>query len=461
MTNRRLQRIPSYREWSDRWTASSVVALVFLLGVAVEGGVVGLLAGLTAVLAAAIAYQRGLRLFEISIAVVPVMFYVSIGVRYNVSVGDALIVILAVQAVHLLANEEAVDMVRPLRALVIFLAFLLAAVGASIAVANLEFAGESASARALTETSKLLVCALYSVVYLVLALDRVRRRDLRFLQVWVWSSVTVAVLACLSLFVQIPGYAPFSEWRATGSFEDPNLLGAYLLCSLGLVIAYNRMRGTSPMGSNVIAILLGVIATGSRAAMLVLAAGIVIAFVGGIARSGRVDIPSVISAIAAVVTSPLWLPFVLSAGGRGEFSLADDSRFEYWQLGIDEFVGSPLLGVGYGQFPLLVAEYLNQDSYFVMHNTFLSFFVETGIIGGVLVLGGYGFVFARLVRFASTSLLSSGCALGLLMLGLSLLSINGQNVRFVWVFVMISFAVGFVEHQRRTKAAGESVVLSG
>ncbi|MEH6624671.1 MAG: O-antigen ligase family protein [Dietzia maris] len=436
MTRAELQPVTVEYRWADRGLAGPVFTLVLCLGAALTGGILGGAAAISAVAIIGYLMLRRIGLFEVSMALIPLMFYITFGVRYNISAADFIVAFLAYQAVAQRSPETNLAS----RKLLNYLVFLLVAVGLSILSANVSATILTSNSRAVTEVSKLLVCGLYVLVYLVLSMNRLAIRDMRFIQIWVWSSVSVAVLACLSLVIAIPGYAPFSAWRATGSFEDPNLLGAYLLCSLGLTIGYNRLRSGRPLGFNVIALVLGVVATGSRAAMIVLAAGVLGLVLYSVLVSRRIDIPSTLCIIGAAVTSIFWFPVISNAGGRGEFALREDARFDLWSIGVRAFQDSPFFGIGYGQFPLVAARYVEGGTHFVMHNTFLSFLVETGVIGGLLTSGAYVMLLGWAMRTGGNSVLAGACAFGLLMLGCALFAINGQNVRFVWVFIAISLA---------------------
>lgn len=253
---------PLAERWCSRWLAPLVFVAVFALGVAVEGGASGVAASAAAVAVGGVLFWRGLGVFEISVLALPVMFYVSVGTNFNISVGDIFLPLLLLQAVLYRQKLSSVRAVASTRAVVAFIVLLFFFVGVSTIASDLIVDIDSSSIRALTETSKLIVCTLYALTYLALVRVKLESQDLRFLQVWVWTAVSIAILAFGSLFLSIPGHEPFSQMRARGSFEDPNLLGAYLLCSIGFAVGYNSYKHGSPARLNVLVLMLGVIATG-------------------------------------------------------------------------------------------------------------------------------------------------------------------------------------------------------
>ena len=88
-----------------------------------------------------------------------------------------------------------------------------------------------------------------------------------------------------------------------------------------------------------------------------------------------------------------YLARLLTLFGVGEPDLTLDRRMSYHAIGLDLLLDHPLFGIGLGNFPEF---YLNFEYRWidgrtftprVLHNLFLSVFVETGLIGGSLFLG--------------------------------------------------------------------------
>ncbi len=78
-----------------------------------------------------------------------------------------------------------------------------------------------------------------------------------------------------------------------------------------------------------------------------------------------------------VILGPVMLPVlaVVAAGGsdRGDADESSAERYEAWRTGFDMFRGSPVWGVGYGQF--------NDYHFLTAHNTYVLVVAELGIVG--------------------------------------------------------------------------------
>ncbi|MFB6271903.1 MAG: O-antigen ligase family protein [Salinibacter sp.] len=75
-------------------------------------------------------------------------------------------------------------------------------------------------------------------------------------------------------------------------------------------------------------------------------------------------------------------------------------RFEVFQAGLSMMGERPLLGVGVGQFPHAIGRYSRAYDDVYSHNTYLSAFAETGLVGGLIFLLLCARVLALLVRGA-------------------------------------------------------------
>jgi O-antigen ligase len=65
-----------------------------------------------------------------------------------------------------------------------------------------------------------------------------------------------------------------------------------------------------------------------------------------------------------------------------------NSRFHFWNEGIHQLVGHPVLGIGYGKFP-------DVNDGFVAHNSFVNCFAEQGLIGYFFWMGCIYFAFRQ------------------------------------------------------------------
>jgi O-antigen ligase len=220
---------------------------------------------------------------------------------------------------------------------------------------------------AITDISKLLIFA-----FLVINLVRTPHTYRQFVTaVLVLSSY----LAVYSIHLYFSGAVINDQGTirtlATGIFGDPNDLAATVVA--GLALALSRIPQASKSGKALL-IALGLIMiwaillTNSRGGMMALLAVLGGFFLMSQRRKG------VAILLAAIIVGA----FLAATPGRmtnfntGEASA--NSRFWFWDNGVDQLIQHPLLGVGYGQFPSVNGGY-------TAHNSFVLCFGELGLLG--------------------------------------------------------------------------------
>jgi hypothetical protein len=220
----------------------------------------------------------------------------------------------------------------------------------------------------------------------------------------------VAVMAYFRLFGELSDIF-LLYGRARGTFNDPNVLGAFLV--LPALVAFQRMltaRLSSALHAAVLLIVMlaALFLSFSRAAwgqfgftaMLLMA----ITFATSSAPSKRLRIALI--AILGTLVALLLVAALLSIGQVADlfkeratldqnYDLGHLGRFGRYILGFDLMLDRPL-GIGPLQFS---KSYFNEDP----HNTFLNTFMSGGWLGGlaylsltlVTAIGGLRFVFVR------------------------------------------------------------------
>jgi len=117
-------------------------------------------------------------------------------------------------------------------------------------------------------------------------------------------------------------------------------------------------------------------------------------------------------------------------------SIGDDSRFHIWSFALNLWKSSPLWGRGLGQFISLSKEQLGTG--YVVHNSFLSFLVETGILGGLVFVSVFIALLVLLIR--SKSVTGKILALGIVVSCVMMSSNNLENSRALWVLMGSAYA---------------------
>lgn len=271
---------------------------------------------------------------------------------------------------------------------------------------------------------------------------------LRLLKIWSWTAVGLAIASLLTA-VRVATIVPSDGYRSYGFFGDPNLFGGYLILSLTLVLARTSLAYYRLWLLHAVILTAGVITTGSRGSMLTVA----VVLTAGIVFIRRFN--TRVSILAIGVSLALAVRILVSQGSNSVIMGASrlmtatehvgtDPRLQLWNKAIELWGSSPLTGIGLGQFETYSAHlygfYANGRGY-VAHNSFLSFGVETGVIGLGLILFALGWMARRLLSYRGPYRdVRTALLLGLLGIVLTMMTINLQNLRYVWIFFGIAIA---------------------
>jgi hypothetical protein len=210
--------------------------------------------------------------------------------------------------------------------------------------------------------------------------------------------------------------------RAYGTFSHPNVFGGYLGVGLfawwhvvygtwkkenGTWLEFSTLRQVFHLPSSIFLpvavgtfgtafLLFGLLLTGSRSAMLGLLLGLLLTVVARGVRSGVKRVVSVIGVAAIVIVTSLIASFAftdLAAELRGGGVNEERSLTERAELYEDfvPFIAATnlVVGNGVGSYVLSYADFdagKPAYDYQPIHNTFLLFFAETGILGALILL---------------------------------------------------------------------------
>jgi hypothetical protein len=192
--------------------------------------------------------------------------------------------------------------------------------------------------------------------------------------------------------------------RAYGAFSHPNIFGGYLgvgLFAWWYVLAAFRSKWSARVYAGVgtfgtALLLLGLLLTGSRSAMLGLLLGLMLTVVARGVKRAALRTVSVIGVATVVLATSLFASFTLTdlaaelrgGGVNEERSLTE--RVELYEDFVP-FIAATNLVVGHGV-GSYVLSYADFDSgkpawdYQPIHNALLLFFAETGILGTLVLL---------------------------------------------------------------------------
>lgn len=436
-------------------TITATVSLACLAGI-VAAATPGI-AVFTAILVACglLAHMARLSTLEILSVLLPVSFVLSIGFglftgfTLNVSAADAILPIAIVSALSTKANA-----VMPshafTRAAVIYAISLIAVAAASLLVAmatqvSLDFAYGAAA------MLKMAISLGYLLTFYQLAKRSAAKGDLRFLALW---SLTAFVISGLS----IVGYAlyqsgistPFTQdYRAVGTFDDPNLFSSYLVISFCILLMSRVVDPKIWKAVAALTILASVVLTGSRAVIPAVLFGLLVAL--SVARSQHVARRQLwrtvaLGMLAAAASFLVWNPIDSLESVTRIVTIDDtvtsDGRLELWSVAWRMWQEHPVLGVGIGQYRAVADQYIFGGVSNIAHNTYLSFLAETGLVGFVVFVSLPLATFVRVVRSRRRgNIFAPLLALGLAAVAVQAFTLNLENSRALWALVGISAAL--------------------
>jgi O-antigen ligase len=118
-------------------------------------------------------------------------------------------------------------------------------------------------------------------------------------------------------------------------------------------------------------------------------------------------------------------------------SISEDSRFTIWSVALNLWSTSPLWGRGFGQF-ISISRTEQAGAPQLVHNSFLSFLVETGVFGAFIF--AYTFVFLAFLLLRAKTLTSRVLSIALAASCVMMLSNNLENARSLWIFMGATYA---------------------
>jgi O-antigen ligase len=215
------------------------------------------------------------------------------------------------------------------------------------------------------------------------------RRARLVLVVYIAAALASAALACLALFMPLPGREAFIAGpRAQGLFKDPNVFGPFLvpaaLILMEETVAPRLLRLRLVTKLLFISVLtVGVLFSYSRAAWLNLAVGATVLLVVLVLRRGGARKAMTLLAVGLLAAAALFgAVSATSTSGflqqRASFQVYDVERFGTQLSGLDLATQYPL-GIGPGQF--------ERVSELSAHSTYVRALAEEGVLGALVVLG--------------------------------------------------------------------------
>lgn len=284
---------------------------------------------------------------------------------------------------------------------------------------------------------------------------------------WTYALFATAT-AAVAIAAYLQGSAMFGRATAFAN-QDPALFASLIVPAAIFLMGevQSRRSGSATRTIAVAALTVCVVAlalSGTRSAWVAVAAATIVWLV--VQRDPRqmIVIAALVSGVALLVVSVPGIGDFLSGRLADSLSSGGSGRTDIWIVGLSIMASAPLIGVGFGNFASAFTPYAisrasgasnASGGLFAArgaHNVLLATGVETGIIGGLLLVA----------LFASAVIRSTGdrgyvirVALVSLYVQAMFLDILGQKQ--LWLFLALAF--GLIASQRLAGAQGQSGAL--
>lgn len=413
----------------------------FVLAVSLVAGIhqsaIGLMA-VAIICSAVLIFLLKLSVFDLIIITIPTSIYVSSdSSQINTSVSDLVILFALVQLLVSDALQQAWRLARRKIAPVVVAAIAMVV---SMTLPVLFWPQPEFNFRYyILDTFKLSIVIVYFVVVVIYCVRALRGRDYRFVYVWVAVAVVESALGVGGSLLASAGSSNVFSFstRAVGTFSDPNSYAAYLLASVCMVWFAYRILDRKLVLICAAPMVVGILLSGSRAGFIsllltIVGLGLMTAAVSEYRRALIVMLG--VGCVSAYVT--LILLSDNTTVERSASSFEDDSRWLLVQAAVQMWLDSPIVGVGMGQFRSYAGDYLAGSGHVLVHNTYLSFLAEGGLVALLLFVFILVFVVVALLRVHDSG--KYPLILGIVAMGVMAGTLNLQNFRPLWVFLAVA-----------------------
>jgi len=321
--------------------------------------------------------------------------------------------------------------------------------------------------RAIADAVKLGIGVAYLIVVYRLVVNGGHAVAMRAMRLWAWTATGLSVgsLAGITGAVEI---IPSDGYRSNGYFEDPNLYAGYLLVSFSVVLFLATTTNSPWLPLQGLAVTGGLVMTGSRAGLGSLVLLVLFALV--VIRSARLR-AMLLGIVTISIAGSLWLLLNRDSSTSilgldrlffASNDVGDDPRVALWGRAVDKWLDHPVWGIGLGQFERFSGDVFRvartSGLGYVTHNTFLFFLVAFGVVGLGLFLALIVWIVARVYRAPGLSRNAKHALMsGVVVLCSQFMTLNLQNLRYVWVYFGLLLGLSLVARPDGTDRAEDEV----
>jgi exopolysaccharide production protein ExoQ len=288
---------------------------------------------------------------------------------------------------------------------------------------------------------------------------------------WAYS-IAATVTAAVAVMGYLGGSVLFS--RATAfSEQDPALFSSIVLPAAVVLMGEIESPSTTPPLRLAVLGALGICIaslalSGTRSAWLGIIVAVAVFVIIRRNRRQLVGVAAILVGLLAVATSiPGALDF-LGARAASSISSGGSGRTDIWAVGLSILATAPVVGVGFGNFgPAFTPYAIAHASASIVggaltadrgaHNVLLGTTVETGLVGGLLLVL---FVGGALV-VAGNDRLGSIVRIALLSLVVQSAFLDILSQKQVWLFIALAYGLGMARQVASPRVAPEPPLAGG
>ncbi|HAM80051.1 O-antigen ligase family protein [Ornithinibacillus bavariensis] len=398
---------------------------------------------------------RRIDLFLIGLLIccIPFMFHLNLIIEWNVSYGDMLMVAILI---WLIANKEnnAIIAIVIRKYYLIILYSLLLIYCCILSMVNYFTNIFVDIPYGISSVVKLTINFLYIIVFLIF-LEKYKEALLQhILRWWKYTAIAISIICIGSVILYRMGIdnGLTLDGRAQATLNDPNLAALYLIVSFSIIaLSSIYLQKRTVINPSMVIVLVALFSTASRGGTLSIMLGLsfvlYLCFI-----SGRIKELILFICVIGIFSSVMYwvhstsdvisfaIERVSNIGSNGD---GTSYRIFLWKSALEMWAKNPFLGVGIGQYISYSPEVFGYSLTNIPHNTYLSFLSETGIIGFSAFIWFPVYLITKLI----VGLISYGekkyfyLLIGLIAVAIQALSINIENIRFIWLFIAISYVV--------------------
>lgn len=272
-----------------------------------------------------------------------------------------------------------------------------------------------------------LAALLFFLLVFFLEIDNQRQLE-KLKKYYIFSALVLAIGIIIMRYTPYAGMSRMTILSYTGEYYDVNFISAYISVPV-ILLLYDFFEGKRKIIILELAIMcIATLLTGSRTALVIQAIGLVFVLF----KQKKVNMRMLFALMALIIIVPAMIQF-LPEDIIGHFSsginvLDDTRRMNDWTAGIELISMKPILGHGLVSSRNLVIENFGV-TWVTVHNTYLVFFVNYGLIGGIPAILLMILPLCRLIKYRAPYIYPF--AYGMFLVSIGIIEANFSDIMII------------------------------